>query len=103
MRREYERFGFATNRQELTDALNRGTDTIDLELVVPSAAGSAAREFLRAMDESDEWCEHGELLTLASPPEQRAFRHWFFGEIERQIAGAPPCPWSDYRDRDATG
>lgn len=95
MRRQYDRLGFATSRQELSDALDQGTDAIDLELVVPANAGGAARQFLTSMDECDEWCERGELLTLASPPEQRAFRRWFFGEIERQAAGAPPRPWSD--------
>ncbi|MDQ1429690.1 MAG: hypothetical protein QOF40_292 [Actinomycetota bacterium] len=98
MRKQYDRFGFATSRLELTAALDRGTDTIDLELVVPRAAGGAAQLFLAAMDETDEWCERGELLTLASPPEQRALRRWFFAEIERQVAGQPPRPWSEFED-----
>jgi hypothetical protein len=101
MRREYDKFGFASSRQELSDALDLGTDAIDLELVVPPGAGTVARVFLHTMDETDEWCEHGELLTLASPPEQRAFRRWFFGEIERQVDGAPPKAWVDYVDSDA--
>jgi hypothetical protein len=102
MRRQYDRFGFATSRQELSDALDRGTDTIDLELVVPLTAGTAVQLFLQTMDETDDWCEAGELLTLASPPAQRAFRRWFFGEIERQIGGAAPRPWAEYEDVDAT-
>ncbi len=95
MRRQYDRFGFATSRGELADAVDRGSDTIDLELVVPPNAGGAAQLFLTTLDECDEWCERGELLTLASPPEQRAFRRWFFGEIERQVSGDPPRPWAD--------
>jgi hypothetical protein len=102
LRSEYDRFDFATSREELSAALDRGTDTIDLELVVPPVAGTAVQLFLRAMDETDEWCERGELLTLASPPEQRALRRWFFGEIERQVRGAAPLPWAEYRDADAT-
>ena len=102
MRDEYDRFGFASSRPALSTALDRGTDTIDLELVVPAAAGAAAQLFLRTMDETDEWCTRGELLTLASPPDQRALRRWFFGEIERQVRGAPPLPWSEYTDADAT-
>jgi hypothetical protein len=94
----YGRFDFATSRQGLSDALDRGIDTVDLELVVPASAGTAARAFLRSMDETDEWCERGDLLTLASPPEQRALRSWFFGEIERQVDGAPPRPWNDHDD-----
>jgi hypothetical protein len=102
MRREYDEFGFATSREELTDALDRGTDTIDLELVVPPVAGTAVQLFLRTMDETDEWCERGELLTLASPPEQRALRRWFFGEIERQVRGEAPLPWGEFVDADPT-
>jgi hypothetical protein len=102
MRSEYDRFGFASSRHELSAAIDRDTDTIEFELVVPPAAGAAARVFLRTMDEADEWCERGELLTLASPPEQRAFRRWFFGEIERQVGGAPALAWAYYVDADAT-
>ena len=102
MRREYDRFDFATSRRELSAALDHGTDTIDLELVVPPGAGAAAQLFLRTMDETDEWCERGELLTLASPPDRRALRRWFFGEIERQVRGAPPVPWTEFVDADPT-
>lgn len=69
---------------------------------MPPVAGTAAQLFLRTMDETDEWCKRGELLTLASPPDQRALRRWFFGEIERQVRGAPPLPWAAYVDADAT-
>ena len=103
MRAQYDQFDFATSRLELSAALDRGTDTVDLELVVPPAAGTAAQLFLSTMDETDEWCERGELLTLASPPEHRALRLWFFGEIERQVAGMPPRPWAEHRDADPTG
>lgn len=99
MRREYDRFDFATSRADITAALDGGTDTIDLVLVVPPDAATAARLFISTLDETDEWCERGELLTLASPPEHRAFRHWFFGEIERQVSGEPPRTWADH-DKD---
>jgi hypothetical protein len=102
MRREYDRFGFATSRDDVTAAIDGGTDTIDLDFVVPTEAGAAALLFLRTMDETDDWCESGALLTLASPPEHRAFRRWFFGEIARQTAGAPPRPWAEFGQADAT-
>ena len=98
MQREYDRFGFADSRQRLSLAVDQATDSLDLELVVPPGADAAARAFLRTMEETDLWCERGELLTLASPPEQRAFRRWFFGEIERQVGGAAPIPWTTFLD-----
>jgi hypothetical protein len=98
MRSQYDRFGFASSRRDLSAAIDRNTDVMDLELVVPPAAGDASRVFLRSLDEADEWCERGELLTLASPPEQRVFRRWFFGEIERQVDGATALPWAHYVD-----
>jgi hypothetical protein len=99
MRSSYDRLGFEGNRQFVADAVERNDEDIDFELPVPSNAGPAARRFLRALDETDEWCERGDLLTLASPPAQRAVRRWFFGEIERQTAGASPMPWSEFPDR----
>src|SRR5206468_1044025 len=38
----------------------------------------------------------------ASPPEQRRFRRWFFGEIERQVEGAAPIPWTTFVNDETT-
>ncbi len=102
MRREYDRFDFATSRDDISAALEEGSDTIDLELVVPPEARATARLFLQTMDETDEWCERGTLLTLASPPEHRALRRWFFGEIERQAGGEAPRSWAEFSEGDPT-
>jgi hypothetical protein len=99
MRTNYDQMGFEGNRRFVAEALARDDDTLDFELPVPRRAGSAARLLITTMEETDEWCERGELLTLASPPEQRAMRRWFFGEIERQADGAAPIPWSEFADR----
>jgi hypothetical protein len=77
-------------------ALQRGDDTIDLAVPVPRGAGASARLLITTMEETDAWCERGDLLTLASPPDQQALRRWFFGEIERQVEGAEPIPWSEF-------
>jgi len=102
LRHEYDEFGFSESRRRLSGAMNRGDDALDLELTVPPGAGAAARQFLRTMDETDDWCERGELLTLASPPEQRRFRRWFFGEMERQVEGGAPTPWTTFVKDQAT-
>ena len=98
MRTHYDQLGFEGNRRFVAEALEHGDDTLDFELPVPPGAGNAARLLVTTMEETDEWCERGELLTLASPPEQRAMRRWFFGEIERQADGAAPVPWSEFPD-----
>lgn len=99
LRSNYDQLGFEENRRLVTSALERGDDTLDFELPVPKGAGTAARLIVTTMDETDEWCERGELLTLASSAQQRALRHWFFGEIERQDQGGEPMPWTEYLDR----
>jgi hypothetical protein len=96
LRTNYDQLGFAGNRRFALEAIERGDTTVDFELPVPVEAGRAARLLITTMEETDAWCERGELLTLASPPEQRRMRRWFFGEIERQTAGGEPIPWDDF-------
>jgi hypothetical protein len=96
MRANYDRLGFEGNRRFVVDAIARGDSNLDFELPVPREAGDAARLLITTMEETDAWCERGELLTLASPPEQRRIRRWFFGEIERQVAGGEPIPWDAF-------
>jgi hypothetical protein len=98
MRSNYDALGFEGNRRFVVDAIERGDDAIDLELPVPSAGGPVARLLITTMEETDAWCERGALLTLASPADQRAMRRWFFGEIERQVAGDEPIPWPEFSD-----
>jgi hypothetical protein len=86
--------GFSSEpRAALQAALDRGEKHIDLVYSVPPAAGPAAAEFDRLLDEADEFCRAGDLLTLATPPDTAAFRRWFLGEFVAQAAGAPPTPW----------
>jgi hypothetical protein len=90
------RFGaFAVGpRQAMQDALERGESSVDLEYAVPSELGGAALRLGALLDEADAFCRAGDLLTLATQPEGLAFRHWYLGEFERQLAGQPPRPWS---------
>jgi hypothetical protein len=81
-------------RQAMQAALERGDETIDLHYDVPPAVGAAARQLGDLLDEADEFCRSGELLTLATQPEGVAFRHWYLDEFQRQIDGLPPRPWS---------
>ena len=81
-------------RQAMQDALERGDATIDLHYEVPPAVGAAARQVGDLLNEADEFCRSGDLLTLATQPEGLAFRHWYLDEFQRQIEGLPPRPWS---------
>jgi anti-anti-sigma factor len=95
---EYEsRFGPSTEatRADLLTAAKRGDKEVDVVFSVPFSAAEAARQLLRTFDEVDEFCRAGErLLTLATPPEEAAFRRWFLGEFTRQIEqGLEPRQW----------
>jgi anti-anti-sigma factor len=63
---------------------------------VPAHAAVAAAELGAALDEVDDYCRNGDLLTLVTPPEALSFRRWLLGEFIAQIRhGASPTPWSD--------
>ncbi len=81
----------------LAQAAERGDATVDVDYSVPADVAQAVAELDALLDEADEFCRTGDLLTLASPPEAVAFRRWFLGEFVRQAAGDPPTPWSDWK------
>lgn len=89
------RFGsFSEVARLATDAaLERGDETIDLTYEVPQAVAAAARQLGALLDEADDFCRSGDLLTLATRPEGVAFRRWYLAEFERQVDGHPPRPW----------
>jgi hypothetical protein len=82
---------------ELAEAAARGDATIDVEYLLPPQAGPAVTHLGELLDEADDFCRAGDLLTLATPPEAVAFRRWFLEEFVRQADGLPPIPWSDWK------
>ena len=91
-------FSGFTGQQEaqLQAAVQEGVPSVDLTYRVPAAARQACIELGGMLDEADEFCRQGqELLTLASPPRDVAFRNWFLGEFVRQIDGEAPLTWED--------
>jgi hypothetical protein len=90
----YGRFA-AAPRQEISDALSRGRSTVDVTYRVPVDAADAAGALDALLDEADEFCRAGALLSLASPPEVIRYRRWLLREFRRQIAGEPPTPWAE--------
>ena len=85
-------------RQAMQAALDRGDETIDLHYQVPPTVAAAARQLAELLDEADEFCRSGDLLTLATQPEGLAFRRWYLEEFQRQIDGLAPRPWSVMED-----
>jgi hypothetical protein len=89
--------GFTAGVQDaIEEAVVRGDAAIDLEYRVPTPVGPAAAQLAAMLDEADEFCRRGALLTLATPPRLRDFRVWFLGEFTRQLRGAPPTPWPEW-------
>lgn len=82
---------FETEREA---AVERGEVTRDFRLQLPASAAEACRELDRMLDEADEFCRDGVLLTLAAPAEVVDFRRWYLREIADQIAGSAPRPWA---------
>jgi len=95
LRDQYSGFT-AANTAMIEEAKARGDQEITVEYDVPAAARQAATTYMALLDEADEYCRRGDLLTLAAPPEILTFRNWFVGEFVRQIDGAEPTPWPAY-------
>ena len=63
--------GFGDDTDAVRDAaIDRGERSIDLEYLLPRAAGAASVHLGDILDEADEYCRQGEhLLSLTTPPE----------------------------------
>ncbi len=84
----------------IDEALARGDESIDFEVVMPTVLGRGAHEFAALLDEIDAYCRSGELLTLETPADVRAFQRWYLDEMAYQLDGAPPTPWQEWREVD---
>jgi anti-sigma B factor antagonist len=92
------RFGAFTTAQEQALADAADSDTLDLAFEVPVEAADGAERLGALLDEVDERCRSGELVTLVAPPEAVAYRRWFLSEFVAQIRhGAPPQAWPGHR------
>jgi hypothetical protein len=80
--------------QQREDAISRGESTMDLILQVPESVAEVSLTLDRMLDETDEYCRDGMLLTLQADDDVVAFRRWYLREVIDQIAGHPARPWS---------
>ena len=94
---QYSGFTSGTT-EELQAAIERGDATIDLTFTLPSSVVPDVQRFHQLLDEADEYCRSGDLLTLATPPDAVAYRRWYLDEFVRQIGGEAPRPWPAVRE-----
>jgi anti-sigma regulatory factor (Ser/Thr protein kinase) len=72
----------------------------DVTYALPVAAVPVVTHIRDVLEEADEYCRaQRHLLTLPASQEVVAYRHWFFAELLRQLAGEPPRPWHEVDTR----
>lgn len=81
------------SEQVRDEALARGEDSLDIELHVPADVVEVAQRVEQLLDEADDFCRDGTLLTLQPSEDVVAFRRWYISELVGQLAGEPPRPW----------
>ena len=90
-------------KQQAHAAQQQELPTVTLVLELPPEAADAAERYLDALERVDTYCRDAQLLTLATPPEQRAFREWYVCELIDQLrrvdAGLPPQPTEPFSER----
>jgi anti-sigma regulatory factor (Ser/Thr protein kinase) len=72
-------------REEIARAQARGAETVDLEMEAPAAAVAAAGAYVDLLEEADEFCRTGELLTPPPPERVRRLRRWFVEQMAAQL------------------
>jgi len=81
-------------RAQFEQAGQRGEATIDIELPADELVADITDTLTDMLDEADEFCRQGNLLTIASDPDVVAWRHWWRDEVVGQIRnGAEPQPF----------
>jgi anti-anti-sigma factor len=97
--------GYRSTMDTLDGLVEQGADHADVIIPVlgdPEERADAVQALADLLDEMDAYCEAGDqLLTLATPPDLRAFRAWLFGEVIGQMRGASPSPWAEHESRTA--
>lgn len=76
------------------EAVARGENAMDLAYKVPRSVGPAMRELRSLLEQADEFCRDGQMLTMALAPQEREFLWWFIDEFSNQAKDLPPTPWA---------
>lgn len=85
---------FAEARRQLRaaalDSLAVGQDTVTVRLRLQATDAGAAERFRDALDQADEHCRTGVMLTPPSSPELSRLRHYYLTDIARQLRTHQP-------------
>jgi anti-sigma regulatory factor (Ser/Thr protein kinase) len=84
-----------STRAQVEEAIRTGQARVNLDIEVPAQGWEILTEMAVQLDEVDQFCRDGALLTLAASPRQRRFRHWYANQMANQMRGHPPTPWTD--------
>jgi anti-anti-sigma factor len=91
--------GYRATMDMLDGLVEQGVEHADVPIPVfgdPEERATAVQALADLLDEIDAYCESGgQLLTIVTPPDLRAFRTWLFAEVIGQMRGATPSPWTD--------
>jgi anti-sigma regulatory factor (Ser/Thr protein kinase) len=80
-------------RDMVAAAQARGEATIELESAASAAAVSGARGYVELLEQADQLCRDGLLLTPEPSARVRALRRWFVDQMAAQVLdGADPTP-----------
>jgi hypothetical protein len=83
----------------LEEAYQRGDPTVDLVYPAVKETRAIIVGYATLMEQVDEYCRLGDLLTLAATPDILALRRWTIEEFVRQYDGLPPRCWAECRER----
>lgn len=82
--------------RRLEEAAARGDEFVDLTYPVRLESESVVVGWSALLQEVDDYCSAGDLLTLRRGPELVALQEWVTAEFMGQIRGRPPRPWSEF-------
>jgi hypothetical protein len=82
---------------ELAAAAGRTSHApVDVAYPLPRSARDDVQAFIDALDAADDECRASGDADCLPPEGVSEFRHWFFGEMVRQIDGAFPTSWPEF-------
>jgi anti-sigma regulatory factor (Ser/Thr protein kinase) len=84
----------AQGMADLDVAVEDGAERVDVTLLVAAGTAETASRMIDMLELADAFCRSERLLSLATPPEQKAFQRWYLGEFVRQSAGELPESWT---------
>lgn len=79
-------------------AFAAGAQRVDLHYPVLPETLAVVQAWAGVLAELDAFAEQDVLLTLCTPPDIAELTAWVLEEFDRQIAGAPPRPWTGALD-----